>query len=81
MPLHEGHQRREKFCVETIHLVGCVSPLCMHGYGLCLWRRSRFEEAEHVFDRMLWLNSADNQDERFLTADVRARTQWADRRE
>ena len=29
---------------------------CMHDFGLCLWRMDRFEEAEHLFDRMLWLN-------------------------
>ena len=33
---------------------------CMHGFGLCLWRLDRFEEAERVFDRMLWLNPSDN---------------------
>jgi len=54
---------------------------CLHGYGLCLWRLSRFEEAERVFDRMLWLNPTDNQGVRFLIDDVRARTAWEDRRE
>jgi hypothetical protein len=34
---------------------------CMHGFGLCLWRLGRFEEAERVFDRILWLNPSDNQ--------------------
>ena len=34
---------------------------CMHGYGLCLWRLGRFEEAGRVFNRMLWLNPSDNQ--------------------
>ena len=29
---------------------------CMHGFGLCLWRLSRFEEPESIVDRMLWLN-------------------------
>ena len=28
---------------------------CMHGHGLCWWRPGRFEEAERVFDRTLWL--------------------------
>ncbi len=54
---------------------------CMHGYGLCLWRLERFEEAERVFDRMLWLNPSDNQGVRFLIDEVRARTAWKDRRE
>ena len=54
---------------------------CLHGYGLCLWRLSRFEEADHVFERMLWLNPSDNQGARFLIDDVRAKTAWKDRRE
>jgi hypothetical protein len=49
---------------------GCINnrPFlrCMHGYGLCLWRLGRFDEAERVFDRMLWLNPSDNQGVRFL---------------
>jgi hypothetical protein len=51
---------------------------CMHGFGLCLWRLERFEEAEHVFERMLWLNPSDNQGVRFLIDDVRARNVWED---
>jgi hypothetical protein len=54
---------------------------CLHGYGLCLWRLGRSEEAERVFDRMLWLNPSDNQGVRFLIDEVRARTAWEDRRE
>jgi len=54
---------------------------CLHGYGLCLWRLERFEEAERVFDRMLWLNPSDNQGVRFLIDEVRARTAWEGRRE
>ena len=49
---------------------------CMHGYGLCLWRLRRFDEAERVFDRMLWLNPSDNQGVRFLIEDVRAKRAW-----
>jgi hypothetical protein len=52
---------------------------CMHGFGLCLWRLERFEEAEQVFERMLWLNPSDNQGVRFLIDDVRVRTMWVDR--
>ena len=49
---------------------------CMHGYGLCLWRLGRFEEAEQIFDRMFWLNPSDNQGVRFLIDDVKARIPW-----
>ncbi len=51
----------------------------MHGFGLSLWRLGRFEEAERVFERMLWLNPSDNQGVRFLIDDVRARAAWEDR--
>jgi len=52
---------------------------CMHGYGLCLWRLGRFDEAERVFLRMLWLNPSDNQGVRFLIDDVKDKTAWEDR--
>jgi hypothetical protein len=52
---------------------------CIHGFGLCLWRLERFEEAERVFERMLWLNPSDNQGVRFLIDDVRARITLKDR--
>ena len=51
---------------------------CMHGYDLCLWRLGRFDEAERIFDRMLWLNPSDNQGVRFLIDEVKAKTAWAD---
>ncbi|MGD8836746.1 MAG: hypothetical protein PVJ84_04885 [Desulfobacteraceae bacterium] len=51
---------------------------CMHGYGLCLWRLGCFDEAERVFDRMLWLNPSDNQGVRFLIDDVKAKIAWED---
>jgi tetratricopeptide (TPR) repeat protein len=51
----------------------------MHGYGLCLWRLERFDEAERLFKHMLWLNPSDNQGIRFLIDDVRARKAWEDR--
>ena len=54
---------------------------CMNGFGLCLWRLGRFDEAERVFDHMLWLNPSDNQGVRFLIEDVRAREPWKDREE
>ena len=49
---------------------------CMQGFGLCLWRLGRFEEAGRVFDRMLWLNPSDNQGVRFLIGEVQARKVW-----
>jgi hypothetical protein len=49
---------------------------CMHGYGLCLWRLGRFDQAERVFDRMLWLNPTDNQGVRFLIDKVRNGSAW-----
>ncbi|MDY6792641.1 MAG: tetratricopeptide repeat protein [Thermodesulfobacteriota bacterium] len=52
---------------------------CMHGYGLCLWRLGRFDEAEHIFQQMLWLNPSDNQGLRFLIDDVKRKTAWEDR--
>jgi tetratricopeptide (TPR) repeat protein len=52
---------------------------CMHGYGLCLWRLGRFDEAERVFDRMLWLNPSDNQGVRFLIDDVKTKISWENR--
>jgi hypothetical protein len=52
---------------------------CQHAFGLCCWRLGRFEEAEHVLLRMLWLNPSDNQGARFLIGPVRARSPWEDR--
>ena len=49
---------------------------CLNGFGLCLWRLGRFEEAENIFERMLWLNPSDNQGVRFLIDDVRAGLAW-----
>jgi len=52
---------------------------CMHGYGLCLWRLERFDEAGRLFQRMLWLNPSDNQGVRFLIDDVKAKIAWENR--
>jgi hypothetical protein len=49
---------------------------CLHGFGLCFWRLSRFDEAAQVFDRMLWLNPSDNQGVRLIIDAVRARMAW-----
>lgn len=59
---------------------GCIDnrPFlrCMHGLGLCLWRLKRLDEAERIFNQMLWLNPSDNQGARLLIADLRARLSW-----
>ncbi len=49
---------------------------CLQGYGLCLWRLGRLDEAAPVFGRMLWLNPSDNQGVRFLLPAVRAGEAW-----
>jgi tetratricopeptide (TPR) repeat protein len=49
---------------------------CTHGYGLCLWRLGRTNEAAAVFERMLWLNPSDNQGERFNLHWIRERRAW-----
>ena len=61
---------------------GCIDNRlflrCMHGFGLCPWRLSRFQEAAQIFDRLLWLNPADNQGVRLLVDHVRAKSRWED---
>jgi tetratricopeptide (TPR) repeat protein len=52
---------------------------CMHGYGLCLWRLGRFDEAGRIFQQMLWLNPSDNRGVRFLIDDVKAKIAWENR--
>ena len=54
---------------------------CLHGYGLCLWRLKRFDEAAAIFTRMLWLNPSDNQGARFNLAEVRGVRPWRDQDE
>jgi tetratricopeptide (TPR) repeat protein len=49
---------------------------CLHGYGLCLWRLGRRDEAEKAFVRMLRLNPPDNQGARFILDEVRAGNKW-----
>jgi hypothetical protein len=49
---------------------------CMKGYGLCLWRLGREDEAARVFDRMLWMNPGDHQGIRFLLPAVRDGRPW-----
>ena len=51
---------------------------CMHCFGLCLWRLGREGAAATLFERMLWLNPADNQRIRFLLPQIRAGKPWKD---
>ena len=50
---------------------------CLNGLGLCLWRLEQFEEAEALFERLLWMSPSDNLGVRFLLAPVRARKAWS----
>ncbi len=49
---------------------------CLHGYGLCLWRLERFDEAAAAFKKLLWLNPNDNQGARFLYPEAKAHKPW-----
>jgi len=49
---------------------------CLHGYGLCLWRMKRMDEAKAAFERLLWLNPRDNQGARDCRAAVKAGERW-----
>jgi tetratricopeptide (TPR) repeat protein len=51
---------------------------CMHGLALCLWRLERWDEAERVLERLLWLNPSDEQGMRLILPDVRDREAWVD---
>ena len=51
---------------------------CLHGYGLCLWRLGKSEEAGRIFERMLSLNPIDNQGVRFCLEALRAGRSWED---
>lgn len=55
---------------------GKQNARCLHGYGLCLWRQSRFDEAVATFTRMFWLNPSDNQGARFNLKEVNAGRAW-----
>lgn len=54
---------------------------CLHGYGLCLWRLGRRDEAIAVFERILALNPNDNQGARFCLFDARAGFSWEEMRD
>ena len=48
----------------------------LSGYGLCLWRLGKLDEAQSVFERMLSLNPNDNQGARFCWNDIRRGLPW-----
>jgi tetratricopeptide (TPR) repeat protein len=51
---------------------------CLHGFGLCLWRLGRIDEALRVFERILALNPPDNQGVRFCWSDIREGRSWGE---
>lgn len=53
---------------------------CLQGYGLCLWRTGKFEEAVEVLSRMLRLNPSDNQGIRLIIDSARASEPWREDR-
>jgi tetratricopeptide (TPR) repeat protein len=50
---------------------------CLNGFGLCLWRLQRFEEAQAVFERLLWMSPSDNLGIRLLLPEVKAESPWS----
>jgi hypothetical protein len=48
----------------------------LHGFGLCLWRLDRAQDALAVFERILSLNPADHQGVRFCWDDIRNGHPW-----
>jgi hypothetical protein len=62
--------------LEWGHLYNRPFLRCLHGYGLCLWRLGRNEEAQCVFERILALSPNDNLGVRFCWDDVRAGITW-----
>ena len=52
---------------------------CLSGYGSCLWRLERRDEATRVFERVLRLDPADQQGVGPLLSAMRAGAPWRDR--
>jgi hypothetical protein len=50
---------------------------CMNGFGLCLWRLGRLEEAARIFDRMLWLSNGSRSGRLCSITSIRVRTRLA----
>jgi len=50
---------------------------CLNGFGLCLWRLERFEEAEALFERLLWMSPSDSLGIRLLLPEVKAGNPWS----
>jgi len=49
---------------------------CLHGYGLCLWRLKRLDEALVVLERLLGLDPDDHQGARAIVSAVERRQPW-----
>lgn len=51
---------------------------CLSGYGACLWRLERRDEAARVFERVLWLDPADHRGVRPLLSAVCGGEPWSE---
>jgi len=52
---------------------------CLSGYGSCLWRLERRDEAARVFERVLRLDPSDRHGVHLLLSAMRAGEPWRDR--
>lgn len=51
---------------------------CLHGFGLCYYRKGKTTEALRIFSKMIWLNPSDNQGARFLVNALVGGVSWVD---
>lgn len=49
---------------------------CLYGLGLCAWRQRRWDEAEHIFTTLVWLDPTGSMNALACLHTVRARHRW-----
>jgi hypothetical protein len=49
----------------------------VHGFGLCAWRQRRWDDAEHIFTTLAWLDSSDTWSPLSCLYAVRSRQRWS----